>query len=407
MSERGTRSVRVALSVLAVVTIAVVGLWVGEEPTAAVGLFQVTFINVGQGDSAWLQTPDGLDILIDGGKPGQGPALVSFLQDHGVLDIEVLVLTHPDDDHVGGLVDVLEEIEVDEALTNCQEGSAASYWEFKTLLQEGSIPEYCVRDGDSFAWGAYVSAVAVHPVDPLMSGTNNNSVVLRVTCGSVDFLFAGDIEEEAEAAILGRGATLEAEILKVPHHGSNGSSTVGFISTVGPQEAVISVGTNPYGHPGVEALQRLWTSGATIWRTDKNGNVLVETDGTEYWVMPEWYPYVYLPLGMTPLPGGVAVNGECSDFDAPGVEEYVCFTNWGPTYENMTGWRVQDDVAHTYTFPTFGLGPGATVRLHTGSGTNSATDLYWGRGAAVWNNGGDTVYLYDEAWNLVDSYSYP
>ena len=113
-----------------------------------------------------------------------------------------------------------------------------------------------------------------------------------------------------------------------------------------------------------------------------------------------------------PSPADVRVVGWCSQFDAPGNdndnlnEEYVCFRNQGGSPADMSGWHVRDDADHTYTFPSFTLGLGATVKLHTGTGANTASDLYWGRSQAVWNNGGDTVYLYDSGWSLVDSYSY-
>ncbi len=109
----------------------------------------------------------------------------------------------------------------------------------------------------------------------------------------------------------------------------------------------------------------------------------------------------------------VRVAWWCTQVDAPGndnynlTEEYVCFENHGGAPANMTGWHVKDEYGHTYTFPMFTLPAGAHVRLRTGSGTDTATDLYWGRtGRAVWNNGGDTVYLYDDAWVLVDDHSY-
>jgi competence protein ComEC len=248
---------------------------------------QVTFIDVGQGDAAWLKTPDGLDILIDGGKQAQGPDLVSYLQGQGVTDIEVMVLSHPHADHVGGLVTVLQDMDVDAAVTNCQDHTSDVYQTFKDLLTSKGIPTTCVQDGDTFTWGVYISAAAVNPPEPLMSGTasdaNNNSVVLRISSGTVDLLFTGDVQSEAEAAILGRGPTLEAEVLKVARHGSNSSSTAAFLSQVDPEVAIISVGTsNPYGHPSAEAIQRLRDADATIYRTDLNGTIVITTDGMRY-----------------------------------------------------------------------------------------------------------------------------
>lgn len=101
----------------------------------------------------------------------------------------------------------------------------------------------------------------------------------------------------------------------------------------------------------------------------------------------------------------------CTQYDPPGSdddlnEEYVCFENQGGTAANLSGWQVKDAANHTYTFPTFTLSAGTRVKLHTGSGTNTATDLYWGSGQFIWNNGGDTIFLYDNVGTLVDSYTY-
>lgn len=114
-----------------------------------------------------------------------------------------------------------------------------------------------------------------------------------------------------------------------------------------------------------------------------------------------------------PDPAGVRVNGPCSQFDAPGDdhynlnEEWVCFTNYGGESSEMTRWQVRDEYGHTHIFSSFTLASGATVRLHTGAGANTQADLYWGSSSAIWNNDGDTVYLWDAAGNRVDEYLYP
>jgi competence protein ComEC len=288
-------------SVALVSVLALLCLGLSTTPSSATGLLRVTFIDVGQGDAAWLNTPDGWDILIDGGPESAGADLVSYLRSQGVTDIEVMVLTHPHADHVGGLVTVLENLEVDLVLSNCQDYATDIYEDFESLIDSEAIPLSCVRDGDSFLWGGYVTAVAVHPSEPLMPSTgsdvNNKSLVFRVTWEAIDFLFTGDIEAEAEAEILGRSEAVDAELLKVAHHGSDSSSTMAFLAAVGPSQAIISVGaTNPYGHPGSEALQHLRDAGAIVYRTDLHGNILVETDGTSYTVQPQRYLRVRMPL---------------------------------------------------------------------------------------------------------------
>ncbi len=278
-----------------------------SAPAATGLLLQVTFLDVGQGDAAWLKTPDGWDILIDGGEKSEGPGLVSYLQSHGVTDIEVLILSHPHADHVGGLITVLESMEVDEALTNCQSYDTATYQEFQELLVSKGVITTCVRDGNNFVWGDYISAAAVNPPEPLTSDANNNSIVLRISYDTIDFLFTGDIESEAESAILERAPPVEAEVLKVAHHGSQYSSTAPFLTAVDPETAVISVGPNSYGHPTAEAIQRLHDAGATIYRSDLRGTIVVTTDGTTYSVQPTRNLFLYPPLVMkgwssTPYP---------------------------------------------------------------------------------------------------------
>ncbi len=288
-------------SLAVIVVLALTCLGLPATPSSATSLLRVTFLDVGQGDAAWLNTPDGWDILIDGGPKSAGPELVAYLQAHGVADIEVMVLSHPHADHVGGLVAVLDNLEVDLVLSNCQDYPTSIYQTFQELVSAKGIPLTCVTDGDSFVWGAHLTAVALHPPEPLMSGTgsdvNNNSLVFRISYGTIDFLFTGDVESEAEAVVLLGGPALDAGVLKVAHHGSNSSSTMAFLSAVGPQEAIISVGaTNPYGHPSSAVLQRLREAGATVYRTDLHGNILVEADGTSYTVRPQRYFWVYLPL---------------------------------------------------------------------------------------------------------------
>ena len=306
--------VRQAATILLLLIAVSIASWPLLTPSTATGFLQVTFLDVGQGDAAWLKTPDGWDILIDGGEKAEGPGLVSYLQSHGVTDIEVLVLSHPHADHVGGLIAILQNMEVDEALTNCQSYDSAIYQEFQQLLLDKGIPTTCVRDGHNFTWGG-VSAAAVNPPEPLISDVNNDSVVLRISYSTIDFLFTGDIESGAESAILERAPPVEAEVLKVAHHGSGSSSTALFLAQVNPEIAVISVGTsNPYGHPDSETLARLRDAGATIYRTDLHGTIVVTTDGTTYSVQPET-SYLYLPLVMrgwpsTPTPRATLLGSQ-------------------------------------------------------------------------------------------------
>ena len=213
-----------------------------------VPLLAAHFIDVGQGDSCWLHLPNGDDVLVDGGKPQAGPTVVAYLQQHGVDDIELMVATHGDADHIGGLLDVLGSMPVDVAWLDSQTCSTQTCADFYQALDSHDVITGIVRMGESYVWGG-VTALVLNPSEPLYTNKNENSVALRVSLGSVDLLLPGDAETGAEGRMLRSGLPLDAEILKVAHHGSNSSSSAAFLGAVRLQEAIISVGPNPYGHP--------------------------------------------------------------------------------------------------------------------------------------------------------------
>ena len=172
------------------------------------------FIDVGQGDSCWLHLPNGDDVLVDGGKPQAAPTVVAYLQQHGVDDIELMVATHGDADHIGGLLDVLGSMPVDVAWLDSQTCTTQTCADFYQALDSHGVITDIVRMGESYVWGG-VTALVLNPSEPLYANKNENSVTLRVSLGSVDLLLTGDAETGAEGRMLGRGLPLDAEVLKV------------------------------------------------------------------------------------------------------------------------------------------------------------------------------------------------
>ncbi|MHB1356045.1 MAG: ComEC/Rec2 family competence protein [Anaerolineae bacterium] len=253
----------------------------------------VHFIDVGQGDAIWLHLPDGTDILVDGGLPQAGPTVVAYLLRNGVTRLDLVVATHGDADHIGGLLDVLEAIPVEKAWLNSWSCTTAVCHEFYEALTIHSVITTLVRVSDTFSFGS-VTALVLNPSLPLYANENNNSAVIRFTYGTIDFLLAGDAEAEAEGRMLATGLPLASEIFKVAHHGSNSSSTSAFLSAVAPDVAVISVGFNGYGHPRPEVLFRLAEVGADVFRTDNYGTVIIESDGSTYQVSFSRF-FLYFP----------------------------------------------------------------------------------------------------------------
>jgi beta-lactamase superfamily II metal-dependent hydrolase len=242
--------------------------------------FSVHFIDVGQGDAILVEAGDA-DVLVDGG-PG-GSAVLSYLDAQSVPDLDLVVATHPHADHIGGLDDVLAQYAVREVWTNGAPADTQTYRDFASAVAAEGVAERQVRRGYTAQFGG-VTFTALHPIDPLTGDTNGDSVVLRVSCGSVDVLLMGDATTGSEASMMADpSVALDAEVLKVGHHGSATSTGDAFLNAVTPADAVISVGAgNTYGHPTQSALDRLAAHGATVYRTDLNGTVIMTSDCNTY-----------------------------------------------------------------------------------------------------------------------------
>jgi competence protein ComEC len=252
------------------------------------GRLSVTFLDVGQGDAILIEGPHGHRILIDGGPSEEAlnSALGRNLPFYG-RRIDLVVLTHPQSDHLGGLPAALRGYSVGGVLANPFETNTASYDVWLEALERASVPVVAAARGQRVELGEGVAVTILHPPPSLEmepgADLNDASVVAMVTMGSVSILLTGDIGETAESALLRSGWDLSATVLKVPHHGSRFSSTEPFLVRVRPMLNVISVGhTNPFGHPAPETLQRL--EDGLVLRTDRHGDVKITTDGERIWV---------------------------------------------------------------------------------------------------------------------------
>ena len=257
----------------------------------------VSFIDVGQGDSIWIHDSDNFDILIDGGKPAAGPTVLAYLRAHLIDDIDVMVATHPDSDHIGGLINVLNatDIPVEQVLYSGYPGNTDTWMNFTTAVTNEGLTLTSAQYPAEYTWGS-TTAQILNPVSGLVSPESNDaSVVVLLSHGDVRFLFPGDISSSEEAAVVAHGTPVTAQILKVAHHGSASSSSASFLSAVSPLEAVISVGTNTYGHPSPDTISRLLAAGARVWRTDQQGSILIVSNGSTYNVTEPVVYWLYLP----------------------------------------------------------------------------------------------------------------
>jgi competence protein ComEC len=204
--------------------------------------------------------------------------------------IDVVVLTHPHQDHLAGLLEVLQRYKVGQVIYPYIEYDSPVYDQWKKALAEKGIKSTAARTGEEIDLGGNVTIKVLNPPEKLLTGTqsdiDNNSVVLRVSDGAVSFLLMGDMMSEAERELIRGRADLNATVVKAGHHGSATSTTEEFLAVADPKAAVIECGAgNKFGHPEKEVLQRLTERvGSNVYRTDLNGAVDFTTDGAGLWV---------------------------------------------------------------------------------------------------------------------------
>ena len=251
-------------------------------------LLEVTFLDVGQGDAAFIRFPHGGNMLIDGGEGGRlncgEKIILPYLHRRGIRRLDIIVLTHAHSDHVGGLPAVLKAMSVGLVLDSGYPHTSYVYEEFLEIIRENKIPYKITKGGDEIHAYKDVKVQILSPPESFLEGAgsdvNNNSIVIKMTYGRINLLFCADIEKEAEKMLLESAYDLNSNVIKVPHHGSKTSSTHKFLKAVNPEIAVISVGArNPFGHPHTDVLSKYKNLGARLYRTDKNGTITITTDG--------------------------------------------------------------------------------------------------------------------------------
>ncbi len=240
------------------------------------GKAEVIFMDVGQGDAILIQK-DWTQILIDGGDGQQILNRLGEFMPLGDKKVELVIATHSDEDHMGGLIKVLESYEVEKVLepgTDCDK-DLCQKWE--ELITQYSINESSAKLGQEVNLGEDIKISVLYPFDDLsgrdFENANEASIVLKAEVDGEKYLLMGDTETKIEQELIDSGLDLDADVLKVSHHGSKNATSVDFISAVTPDQAVISVGENSYGHPSEETLNRLLNMNIIILRTDKDGSI--------------------------------------------------------------------------------------------------------------------------------------
>ncbi len=283
--------------VIALIVLLAVGGWAISlsAEAAATDPLRVIVMDVRQGDATLIITPKGKTMLIDAGQGGSKYApydaaratVIPVLRSLGVEKIDVMVCTHPHEDHVGGLPAVMEEFPVGVIYDSGFDHTASNYQKMLEMARDREIPVKIPVTGDLIPLCDSVTVQVLGPTLPLNrrydSNPNNHSVVVRVKYGDFSFLNSGDAEHELESLILSTGARLKSTVLNTGHHGSRTATGTEFFALVNPEVAVISAGKrNRFDHPHWDTMSRLRKTGTRVMRTDYHGHIIFTSDGKTY-----------------------------------------------------------------------------------------------------------------------------
>lgn len=258
---------------------------------------KITFLNIGQGDSILITTPSKKVILVDGGTyPREWSSfdagkhvVVPYLRKHDIKKLDIVIASHPDLDHIGGLLTVLKHFPVDLFIDSGTISTTQTYEDLLKLIKKKNI-KYKIAKKETISIGPQVTLQILSPISEGFSDhPNNNSIVIKLEYGNISLLLTGDITDIAENIYVEKyGKELKSNILKAAHHGSNSSSSQIFLDHVQPETAVISVGkNNPFGHPGKDVIDRFKNMNIDIYRTDESGHITISTDGKTYKILTE------------------------------------------------------------------------------------------------------------------------
>ncbi|WP_237690625.1 ComEC/Rec2 family competence protein [Paenibacillus caui] len=251
------------------------------------GKLRVIFLDVGQGASQLLIGPTGKTMLIDAGNNDKEQVMLNYLRQYGVTRLDIVMGTHPDADHIGGLDKVIDYADVGRIYMPKAASNTKTFESVLTSIKRKGLKVNTAKAGLTLDWEDGVRVNMLAPVKNY-DDDNDKSAVVKVVYGSTSFLLTGDAEIESEKDMIASGADLRADVLLVGHHGSKSSTSSQFLKAVHPRYGIIQVGKdNNYGHPTKTILQRLKKQGVEVYRNDLQGTVEADSDGSELHITSE------------------------------------------------------------------------------------------------------------------------
>jgi len=250
---------------------------------------KIHFIDVGQGDSMLIQTPTGKNVLIDGGPPEAGKKVATYLKKHGIDQLDLLFATHPDIDHIGGLIHIMKTIPIRLIIDSGKLHTTKTYRQYLHEISMQKIPMHTAKEGEMIRIDEDVEIQILNTYEHFKS-SNQSSIVVKVSYKDISFLFLGDVEVAQEKALM-KKYSVQADIIKVAHHGSKSSSSLPFLQAVNPSVAILTyLKNNDYGHPVPKVIKNLNHVDAQIYSTAVFGDLIIQTNGAGYFILPSKSP---------------------------------------------------------------------------------------------------------------------
>lgn len=365
-------------------------------PVTAGHDMRVHFIDVGQGDSILIESPNGKTMLVDGGVKGAGQQVVSYLRELGVSKLDIVVATHPDADHIGGLIPVLNSMTIEQFYDSGKVHTSQTFEEMLMLIDEKNIPYDVPTPGDNIKFDEDVT-VKVLNANEQASDNNDASIVLKIVYGNVSFLLTGDAGIALEKEMM--QYDVSATVLKAGHHGSNTSSSEDFIRAVKPEVTILSYGKdNKYGHPHAEVVDRLQEIGSKIYATADIGTITVTTDGVNYAVNGKETSVANTGKTSEVVPPTPAIEITSKDL----VGEIVGIKNNGQQAVSLKDWQlISIEGNQVFNFPNLSLQPGKTIYITSGANAREGQNYLKWTTKQIWLNDGDAAQLRNEKGELI------